>query len=285
MEPSGPQKVAVPLETKDQQKFNKARRLGKNVGEVRDEYREHLKSKNPKKCQGAVALYFIDKLVFRSGHKKKKGDKSESAGCCLLRKKHVKLHGKNKKQKFVVEFDFLGKDSIPYHKLVYVNKIVYENLTAFLKGKSDEDYIFDLIDANYLNTRLKKIMVGLTARVFRTYHASQMMQKQLAELTSANDEKPKKLRSFIKANNEVAIFLNHKLQVAQRGTKKKEKLKTKEEKKEYETGLETSIMYYIDPRIVVAWCRKWNVPIKDLYPESLLEKFSWAMSAKADYKF
>lgn len=62
----------------------------------------------------------------------------------------MKLHGKNKKQKFVVEFDFLGKDSIPYHKIVYVNKIVYENLTAFLKGKSDEDYIFDLIDVSIM---------------------------------------------------------------------------------------------------------------------------------------
>lgn len=61
--------VYVFKETKDQQKFNNARRLGKNVGEVRDEYREHLKSKNPKKCQGAVALYFIDKVKSKYSRK------------------------------------------------------------------------------------------------------------------------------------------------------------------------------------------------------------------------
>lgn len=136
-----------------------------------------------------------------------------------------------------------------------------------------------------MNARLKNIMDGLTARVFRTYHASQMMEKKLAEFTRADDSESRKIKSFKKANNEVAIILNHKRQVAEKCTKKKEKLKTKVEKKEFETGLETSIMYYIDPRIVVAWCRKWNIPVKKVYCEFLLEKFDWAMSAKADFKF
>lgn len=190
---------------------------------------------------------------------------------------------KNANQKFLVEFHFFGKDGIPYHKVVEVEKIIYLNLKAFQKGKSDEDYVFHLIEANFVNAYLKSIMDGLTSRVFRTYHASQMMEKKLAEFTRADDSESRKIKSFKKANNEVAIILNHKRQVAEKCTKKKEKRKTKDE--EFETGLETSILYYIDPRIVVSWCRKWNIPVEKVYSEFQLEKFDWAMSAKADFKF
>lgn len=278
LQASGPQEVAVPLETKDRRKFDNSRRLSKFIDEVRENYRKDLESNDPKERQRAVALYFIDMFVFRSGHEKKRTDKSESAGCCLLKKKHVKLL-----KNFIVEFHFKGKHSIPYHKIVEVEKKVYENLEAFLKGKSEEDYVFHLIGANFLNAHLKSIMDGLTSRVFRTYHASQMMEKKLAEFTRADDNVSRKIASFKKANNEVSIILNHKCQVADKGTKKKEKRKTKDE--EFETGLETSIMYYIDPRIVVSWCRKWNIPVKKVYCLFQLEKFDWAMSAKADFKF
>ena len=87
--------------------------------------------------QRAVALYFIDKvkpsrdildgigkrllvflqLALRVGNEKDE-DEADTVGCCSLRIEHIKLYdsfdgvGDN-----VVEFDFLGKDSIRFDPL------------------------------------------------------------------------------------------------------------------------------------------------------------------------
>lgn len=76
-----------------------------------------------------------------AGNRKKEGDTSETAGCCSLRKRHLKLFKEN--NNYVVEFDFLGKGSIRYYNQISVEKIVYSNLLRFLKNKSDEGYVFD----------------------------------------------------------------------------------------------------------------------------------------------
>lgn len=49
-------------ETKDQRKFDKARRLNEFLCEIRRRYQEDFFSQNEKECQRAVALYFIDKV-------------------------------------------------------------------------------------------------------------------------------------------------------------------------------------------------------------------------------
>lgn len=45
-------------------------------------------------------------------------------GCCSLRVEHIKLHPELDGQEYVVEFDFLGKDSIRYYNKVPVEKRV-----------------------------------------------------------------------------------------------------------------------------------------------------------------
>ena len=41
---------------------------------------------------------------------------------------------------------------------------------------------------------------------------------------------------------------------------------------------------YIDPRIIVAWCKKNGVPLQLVLSEGLIEKFRWALSM-ADENF
>jgi len=43
---------------------------------------------------------------------------------------------------------------------------------VFYPGKSKTDDLFDELDTSKLNTHLKELMAGLTAKVFRTYNAS-----------------------------------------------------------------------------------------------------------------
>ena len=45
-------------------------------------------------------------------------------GCCSLRVEHIKLYPEKDGQEYVVEFDFLGKDSIRYYNKVPVEKRV-----------------------------------------------------------------------------------------------------------------------------------------------------------------
>ena len=96
---------------KDWQKYEKARKLKDGIHKIRDGYMEDMKNKEMRVRQRAVALYFIDKLALRAGNEKDE-DQADTVGCCSLRVEHIELHEQLDGKEFVVEFDFLGKDSI-----------------------------------------------------------------------------------------------------------------------------------------------------------------------------
>ncbi|XP_043977772.1 DNA topoisomerase I, like [Gambusia affinis] len=327
---------------KDWQKYETARRLKKCVDRLRAQYREDWKSKEMRIRQRAVALYFIDKLALRAGNEKEEGETADTVGCCSLRVEHLKLHPESEGQEFVVEFDFLGKDSIRYYNRVPVEKRVFKNLQLFMENKEPDDDLFDRLNTSILNKHLQELMDGLTAKVFRTYNASITLQQQLKELTNADDNIPAKILSYNRANRAVAILCNHQrappktfeksmqnLQAkidakkdqlsdakrelksakadakVRRDEKSKKAVETKrkavqrieeqlmklevqatdrEENKQIALG--TSKLNYLDPRISVAWCKKWGVPIEKIYNKTQREKFAWAIDmADEDYEF
>ena len=59
---------------------------------------------------------------------------------------HIKLHEEYDGQQFVVEFDFLGKDSIRYYNRVEVEKRVFKNLQLFMENKQEGDDLFDRLN-------------------------------------------------------------------------------------------------------------------------------------------
>ncbi len=97
-------------------------------------------------------------------------------------------------KEYVVEFDFLGKDSIRYNNSVAVEKRVYKNVQLFMDNKKGSDDLFDRLNTSILNEYLNGLMPGLTAKVFRTYNASITLQQQLDELTDETDNVPAKVR-------------------------------------------------------------------------------------------
>ena len=50
-------------------------------------------------------------------------------------------------------------------------------------------------------------------------------------------------------------------------------------------SLGTSKINYNDPRITIAWCKRFDVPIQKPFPKTLLSKFAWAMGVEPEYKF
>ncbi len=50
-------------------------------------------------------------------------------------------------------------------------------------------------------------------------------------------------------------------------------------------ALGTSKTNYNDPRITVAWCKKWEVKIEKIFTKNLVSKFIWAMHTNTDWQF
>ncbi|XP_056594567.1 DNA topoisomerase I, mitochondrial isoform X3 [Triplophysa dalaica] len=326
---------------KDWQKYETARKLKMSVNSIRKEYKRDWTSREMKTRQRGVALYFIDKLALRAGNEKD-DESADTVGCCSLRVEHISLHKRIDGQEFVVEFDFLGKDSIRYYNKVPVEKQVFKNLRRFMEHKDPEDDLFDRITTVYLNKTLNESMPGLTAKVFRTFNASTTLQDQLRKLTTEDMTLEEKMLSYNRANRAVAILCNHQraapktfeksMQLLQEKIKKKKeqieearkelkeakrahketpsdkssKLLEKKEKKVQnlceqlkklqlqETDREenkvialgTSKLNYLDPRITVAWCKKYQVPIEKIYNKTQRDKFAWAIDmTDEDFQF
>ncbi|XP_066539654.1 DNA topoisomerase I, mitochondrial isoform X4 [Hoplias malabaricus] len=220
---------------KDWQKYETARKLKLRVDSIRREYQNSWTSREMKQRQRGVALYFIDKLALRAGNEKD-DDTADTVGCCSLRVEHVKLHRHLDGQEYVVEFDFLGKDSIRYYNKVPVEKQVYKNLKRFMECKNPEDDLFDRISTSYLNKKLNEAMTGLTAKVFRTFNASTTLQDQLNKLTTDDMTVEEKILAYNRANRAVAILCNHQRAAPKTFEKSMQLLQEKIKKKKEEVA-------------------------------------------------
>jgi DNA topoisomerase-1 len=202
----------------DQNKFDLARKLKKLIVGLRRVNFNNiiLQSTDEKTKQLASALYLIDKLALRVGNEKG-DDEADTVGVCSLRVEHIELKEDNK-----IKLDFLGKDSVRYQNTVKIDDEVYKILGRFINGKKKSEDIFDLINPTLLNNYLKSMMEDLTAKVFRTYNASNLFQEELNSISKTidnfkGDEVQKVnliLDMYNKANVKVATLCNHQKNVS-----------------------------------------------------------------------
>lgn len=112
-----------------------------------------------------------------------------------------------------------------YTNTVKVIHPIWKNIELFRSGKKPEDDLFDKIDAQALNDYLKSQMEGLTAKVFRTYNASNTLQQELNKFNLSGLSLEEKHEKYEEANRQVAILCNHQRTV---GKKMVESLNKKE---------------------------------------------------------
>lgn len=302
----------------DLKKFNLARDLKKKIKDIRKVNNDKIINGKPYEKQIATALYFIDNLALRVGNEKGE-DEADTVGVTSLRVEHIMLNGNNE-----ITLDFLGKDSIRYVKKFNVDPNIYINIEEFSKNKNKDENLFDLISSHDLNKYLQSFMKNLTAKVFRTYNASNLFQK---ELKSANKKLPidlegTKLANYLydeynKANAKVALLCNHQKKISDSFNKQLDKIndKIKELKKVYKNensadkkkkiknkikelkakrvlkselkgvSLGTSKTNYIDPRITISYMKKHKISIDKLFSKTLQDKFWWAMEVDENFKF
>lgn len=67
---------------------------------------------------------------------------------------------------------------------------------------------------------------------------------------------------------------------------RKLEIQTIDKQENKDIALGTSKLNYLDPRISVGWCKKWNVPLEKIYSKTQRDKFRWAIDmATPDYHF
>uniref|UniRef100_A0A7S1TRD4 DNA topoisomerase 1 n=1 Tax=Phaeomonas parva TaxID=124430 RepID=A0A7S1TRD4_9STRA len=201
----------------DRDKYGKASKLKGYIGAIRDNYRGNLQSRSGEERQMATAMWLIDIYALRVGGEKGE-DEADTVGCCSLRVEHFTF---STQSETAVDLEFLGKDSMRFKQTIdfanygNVGLKVLRNIKDFCKGKRKNEDVFEFLNPSMLNAHLQSIMPGLTAKVFRTYNASETLQN---ELPSAEDmrrlQDPEKVVAYNEANRKVAILCNHQKTVS-----------------------------------------------------------------------
>ena len=203
----------------DKAKYDIAKKLEYYISDIEKEIiNQMLSSKDVTRKKIATVCYLIFKLAMRVGDEKDP-DEADTIGASTLRVEHLKFPKIG--DKVHIEFNFLGKDSVPWQKTLEISspdtKALYENLLFFMKGKDKSDEIFEEITSSKVNKFLRSIdkenVPNLTAKVFRTYIATAIVKKHLSEpilKVNKNESEFKKVYVAKIANLQAAITCNHK---------------------------------------------------------------------------
>ena len=272
-------------------KFDKAVELRSRIDDVLKHIDANLRSEDVKRRKVATVCYLINALKLRVGDEKDK-DEADTVGATTLRPEHIKFEAKG------VTIDFLGKDAVRWVKQLTLPDAVVDNLKEFIR--ESKSTIFEGVSGDKVTDFLSEVMSGLTAKVFRTFHASNVVDEFLKGAdVSKSSEEYRKCHVATMANLEAAIVCNHKRKTPKNWeeslAKKVERLKklnakgTESAKKQAKVlyykilavketkdyNLRTSLKSYIDPRIYYSWGGKVDFDWKLYYPKTLQRKFSW----------
>ena len=163
----------------DFMKFEKARKLNYYLDRVREKYEKDINSSDMVKRQLGTVLYLIDRYGIRVGNESAE-DETDTVGASTLLVSHVDTSKPN-----TVIFDFLGKDSVRYHKEIPVSEKIYENVKSFQSGKKRNESLFDRITASDINAYLKTFDKHFSAKVFRTKLATSLFYDELEKQKKA----------------------------------------------------------------------------------------------------
>lgn len=191
---------------KDIEKFNKAKELHQNIRKVQRYIIRNLNAENVKRRKIATVCFLIYHLKIRVGDEKDP-DEADTVGASTLRPEHITFNSDG-----TVTFNFLGKDSIPYLFKTKLPTKVINNLKDFVVGA--QNTLFDGVSSKHVSEFLDEVMTGLSAKVFRTFYASNAVRAKL-EKTPTKPTDPEYIKKYTAkmANIEAAKICNHRRSV------------------------------------------------------------------------
>jgi len=308
----------------DEEKFDLARKLKRKLGSIRETYEKELYSEDLKTKQLATALYFIDNLALRVGGKKDSKEEADTVGVTSLRVEHISLLDDNTiKLDFLGKDSVRFCKKVNVHKKVYEN--LQEFSKDKPKKDDLFDLINSSILNEYLDSFLKGLTAKVwrtynASFTFQKELEKLVSSKKIDSFTETDERLNYLIAIFNQANTEVALLCNHQKAVTtnldstidkidsqikdlkkkkdkykdnknnEKAKKAENKIKLLKLKKESKikmknVSLGTSKQNYIDPRIIFAFIKKYDIPPEKLFTAKLLSRFQWASSVDADYKF
>jgi len=212
-------------QNKDKEKYFNAEELEIHIEKVLEKIgngmrkRHNEKERDEKERKTATVAYLIYRTAMRVGDEKDE-DEADTVGASTLRKGHVSILENR------IDFDFLGKDSVPWKKPLYLDQnpgvekdrdeLFRKNLEEFMRGKESEEQIFPDITSARVNDFLKRTNpvkgLSVTAKMFRTFHATKAVSDYLFNESKieASDPPHTKFYAAKEANLRAAIMCNHK---------------------------------------------------------------------------
>lgn len=212
---------------KEKAKFDQARKLKRKIKRIRRHIEENLNAEDDKRRKVATVCYLIDALKLRVGDEKDR-DEADTVGATTLRTNHIDIMSDGK-----VAFDFLGKDSVRWQRTTSLPEVVVKNLAEFMADAKST--VFDGVRSEDVNRFFNEIWSGLTAKAFRTYHATEAAKVSLRRSNVENDDSMARKKHAAKmANLQAAMICNHKRKVPKRWQasldRRKLRLKTRKTK-------------------------------------------------------
>ena len=304
----------------DMEKFDLARKLKRKIEFIRSENDKNLQSDDIRTRQIATAFYFIDAYALRVGGEKGE-DTADTVGVTTLRKEHIELLENNTIElDFLGKDSVRYYNKLPVTEQIYKN--IIEFLQDKQKDQEIFDLITSNDVNKYLQTFMKDL-TAKTFRTFNASYLFQKELKKIINKYEGSTDINLLIDEYNKANASVAKKLNHqknvgksykgqvdkideqlkkvksKLRKARKSsgetkvdriaklTDKLKKLKIKKELKQEmkNISLGTSKQNYIDPRITIAFIKKFNIPIEKVFNQALQKKFQWALEVDEEFRF
>ena len=270
----------------DKTKYDNAKKLENYIPSIEKEIiNQMLYARDTTRKKVATVCYLIYKLAMRVGDEKDT-DETDTIGASTLRVEHLRFPKIN--DKVQIEFNFLGKDSVPWQKTLEIfspdTKALYENLLFFMKGKDKTDEIFEDITSSKVNIFLRSIdkdnLPNLTAKVFRTYIATAIVKEHLsAPILKVNKNESEFKKAYIAkiANLQAAITCNHKKGIDPKNPASKKSWEKFEQsvanKKEKIKQIEIELKD-----------KKWKTELQKLKKEQRLEKLEFQLRLQQETK-
>ncbi len=297
-------------QNREMEKFKKAEALGKQIGKIEQHILKNLDDPDVNRRKIATVSWLILVPNMRVGDEKDP-DEADTVGAITLRPEHIKID----KIASIINFDFLGKDSVRWVKSVKAPASAIRNIEEFSnETNKSKEYLFEGVDSKKVSRFLSEKLPGLTAKVFRTWRCTATVKEELDNSgVKKDDPEYEKSHAAKLANLKVAEVANHKRKVPptfdDRVTRKEQSIRELKEtltrkkmegkkteslearikkaeldldlmKKTKEYNLGTSLKSYIDPTAYVKWAKKVGFNLEKFYPKTLQKKFSWALQTR-----
>lgn len=196
---------------RDQEKFDRVSAAARRLPRARRRVAADLGAEGmPLERASAIAVRLLDLGYFRIGSDAY-ADANGSFGLTTLRRQHVRRVGK------ALVFRFVGKSGVE-HTIEIDDADIIEAVAVLRarRGASDRLLAYQLerrwsdLDAAAVNAYLSDVMGGdLTAKDFRTWHATVLAAAALAASTEAGDTAASRKRAVKAAVEEVAGYLGN----------------------------------------------------------------------------